>query len=91
MQRIVDIAGFTSHYQAHLCLEHVDLLDSAGVGLPDDWDDVDLLVDLLHHLQVQGLQAVACGGDEVKTSVNSEIVKKCYKNATLEDVLTCCL
>ena len=52
MQLIVDIAGFTSHFQAHLCLEHVDLLDSAGVGLPDDWDDVNLLVDLLHHLHI---------------------------------------
>ena len=75
MQLIVDIAGFTSHYQAHLCLEHVDLLDSAGVGLPDDWDDVDLLVDLLHDLHIQGLQAMACRGDEVKTGVHSEIVK----------------
>ena len=72
MQLIVDIAEFAFHYQAHLCLEHVDLLDSAGVGLPDDRDDVDLLVNLLHHLQIQGLQAVACWSNEVEAGVHSE-------------------
>ena len=40
----------------YLCFEHVDLLDSAGVSLANHWDDVDLLVDLLHHLHIQRLE-----------------------------------
>ena len=47
---------------SYLCLEHVDLLDCAGVCLPDDRDDVDLLVDLLHHLNIQRLQEYYPGG-----------------------------
>ena len=74
LQQIVNIERF-SHSLTHLCLEHVDLLDSAGVRLANDWDDVDLLVDLLHHLNIQGLEAVACGGDKVETGVHSETVK----------------
>ena len=57
---------------SYLCLEHVDLLDCAGVCLPDDRDDVDLLVDLLHHLHVQGLQSVSGRGDEIEAGVHSE-------------------
>ena len=91
MQRIVNIAEFTRCLKSHLCLEHVDLLDSAGVGLPDDWDDVDLLVDLLHHLDVQGLQAVACRGDEVQTGVHSEIIVLVTDTNISYHPLTCCL
>ena len=57
---------------SYLCLEHVDLLDCAGVCLPDDRNDVDLLVDLLHHLHVQGLQSVSGRGDEIEAGVHSE-------------------
>ena len=66
---IVNIQRFSL---TNLCLEHVDLLDCAGVGLPDDRDDVDLLVDLLHHLHVQGLQSVSGWGDEIEAGVHSE-------------------
>ena len=54
----------------YLSFEHVDLLDGAGVRLAYDGDDVDLLVDLLHHLHVQRLQAVPGGGYEVETGVD---------------------
>ena len=47
-------------YKFYLCLEHVDLLDSAGVSLANHWDDVDLLVDLLHHLHIQRLESMTC-------------------------------
>ena len=43
-------------FNFYLGLEHVDLLDSAGVSLANHWDDVDLLVDLLHHLHIQRLE-----------------------------------
>ena len=59
----------------HLGLKHVHFLHGAGVRLAYDGDDVDLLVDLLHHLNIQGLEAVACGGDKVETGVHSETVK----------------
>ena len=42
------------------------------VFLTDDRDDVDLLVDLLHHLHVQGLQSVSGRGDEIEAGVHSE-------------------
>ena len=54
----------------HLGLKHVHFLHGAGVRLAYDGDDVDLLVDLLHHLHVQRLQAVACGCYEVETGVD---------------------
>ena len=56
----------------YLSFEHVDLLDGAGVRLADDGNDVDLLVDLLHHLHVQGLQSVSGRGDEIEAGVHSE-------------------
>ena len=54
----------------HLGLKHVHFFHGAGVRLAYDGDDVDLLVDLLHHLHVQGLQAVAGGRYEVETGVD---------------------
>ena len=54
----------------YLSFEHVDLLDGAGVRLPYDGDDVDLLVNLLHDLHVKRLQSVSCGGNEVEAGVN---------------------
>ena len=54
----------------HLGLKHVHFLHGAGVRLAYDGDDVDLLVDLLHHLHVQGLQSVAGGRYEVETGVD---------------------
>ena len=55
--------------KTYLGFEHVDLLDSAGVCLANDRDDVDLLVDLLHHLHVQRLEAMSSGSDEVEAGV----------------------
>ena len=55
----------------YLSFEHVDLLDGAGVRLADDGYDVDLLVDLLHHLNIKRLQAVSGGRYEVEAGVDS--------------------
>ena len=41
------------------CFEEGDLLLGEGVRLGDDGDDVDLVVQLLHELNIQGLQTVA--------------------------------
>ena len=61
---------FVGKRDIHLGLKHVHFLHGAGVRLADDGDDVDLLVDLLHHLHVQGLQSVAGGRYEVETGVD---------------------
>ena len=42
-----------------LGFEEGDLLLGEGVRLGDDGDDVDLVVQLLHELNIQGLQTVA--------------------------------
>ena len=86
---IVNIQRFSL---TNLCLEHVDLLDCAGVSLPDDRDDVDLLVDLLHHLHIQRLQAVACRSNEVEAGVHSEADEQNVNRMkmSLKSPLTCC-
>ena len=51
-----------------------------GVRLGDDRDNVDLAVELLHADEVEALEAVAVGGDEVEARVDSSVVeaKRCY-------------
>ena len=53
-------------------LGHLLLID--GVRLGHDGDDIDLGVEPLHAHQVDGLEAVAVGRDEVETDVNPGIV-----------------
>jgi hypothetical protein len=44
-----------------------------GVGLCDHGDQVDTGAELLHDLDVEGLQAVASGTNEVQACVHTEI------------------
>lgn len=51
----------------------VNLVIGDGVGLGNDGNKVDLVMKLLHHLNVQGLQRMASGLDEVDNSVNAVV------------------
>ena len=55
-------------------LELLALLESERVGLGDDWPDVDGLAQLLENNNVDGLEAVAGGGNEVKTAVDAGVL-----------------
>lgn len=54
-------------------LEGSNLLAGHGVTLGNDRDQVDLLVQSLHELNVQGLKGVAGGGNEIKASIDAGI------------------
>lgn len=49
------------------------LVGRHGVGLGDDRDDVDFLVQSLHELNVERLEAVAGRRDKVQAAVNSRV------------------
>jgi hypothetical protein len=48
-----------------------------GVGLGNDGDQVDAGAELLHDLDVEGLQGVASGADEVQAGVDTEVDLVC--------------
>jgi hypothetical protein len=54
-------------------LESSNLLAGHGVTLGNDRNQVDLLVQSLHELNVQGLEGVAGGGNEIKASIDTGI------------------
>ena len=53
--------------------EFLYLRHGETVGLSDDGDDVDLVAELSHEVNIQGLQTVSVRRDEVKTAVNSVV------------------
>lgn len=55
-------------------LELLALLESERIGLGDDWHNVDGLAQLLEDDNVDGLEAVARGGNEVKTAVDAGVL-----------------
>jgi hypothetical protein len=54
-------------------LELVEVRGAQCVGLGDNGDQVDACAQLLHDLDVKGLQGVAGGADEVQAGVDTEI------------------
>lgn len=55
-------------------LESLSLLESKGIGLGDDGDDVDSLTELLQDDNVDWFEGVASGLNEVKTAVDPGIL-----------------
>ena len=55
-------------------LELLALLESERIGLCNDWHDVDGLAQLLENNNVDGLEAVAGGRNEVKTAVDAGVL-----------------
>lgn len=55
-------------------LESLALLESQGIGLCNDGDDVDNLAQLLQDDYVDGLESMTCGLDEVQTAVDAGIL-----------------
>lgn len=50
-----------------------DLLVRQGISLGNDGNEVDLGVQALHDLNIQGLQRVTCGLDEEDTGVDAVV------------------
>ncbi len=65
----------TSHKEAktYASLEGGNLLVGEGIGLGDDGDQVDLGVQALHDLDIQGLQGVAGGLDEEDAGMDAVV------------------
>ena len=72
-RELVDGHTVTLQLVHDLCLELVELCLVDCVGLGDNWDYVDLLVQLLHANQVDALEAVTIWSDEVETHVDSVV------------------
>ena len=53
--------------------EDVLLLDSEGVSLGNDWDDVDAVLQHPHELQVKRLETMAHRGDEIQAGMDSGV------------------
>jgi len=66
-----------SHYRSqntsYSSLERHDLLIGHGVGLGDDWNQIDLGMKSAHDLNVQRLQGMSSWLNEVNTGVYSVI------------------
>src|SRR5947209_161180 len=58
---------------AYPLLEHGDLFVRKSVGLGDDWNEVDLGMQPSHDLNIERLQRVASGLDEINASVDPVI------------------
>lgn len=69
---LMGVSG-TINGSTYALLEQGDLLVGQGIGLGDNGDQVDLGVQAAHNLDVQRLQRVACGLDEVDTGVDAVI------------------
>lgn len=54
-------------------LERCNLLIGEGIGLGDDWDEVDFGVQPAHDFDVKRLQRVAGGLDEVDAGMNAVV------------------
>lgn len=58
-------------------LEHGDFIVGQSIGLGDHWNQVDLVVQSAHNFNVEGLQRVAGGLDEVDTGVDTVVDDVC--------------
>ena len=67
-----DSVGLKLVHDLGLELLELGLVD--GVGLGDDRDDIHFLIQFLHADEVNTLEAVTVGSDEVEADVNSGIV-----------------
>lgn len=63
-----------SKFVSDSVLESLTLLQSQSIGLCDDGNDVDNLAQLLQDNDVNGLEGVACGLDEVQAAVDTSIL-----------------
>jgi hypothetical protein len=59
--------------RAHPRLELGQICRAEGVGLGNDWDEVDARAQALHDLDIEGLERVAGGADEVQAGVHAEV------------------
>jgi hypothetical protein len=58
---------------AHPRLELGQVGRAEGIGLGNDWNEVDARAQALHDLNVERLEGVAGGADEVQAGVHAEV------------------
>lgn len=63
-----------SKFVSDSVLESLTLLQGQSIGLCDDGNDVDNLAQLLQDNDVNRLEGVACGLDEVQAAVDTSIL-----------------
>jgi hypothetical protein len=61
------------HSKTYPLLEHGNLFVGQGVGLGDNGDEIDFGMESSHNLNIQGLERVTGGLDEVHASVDAVI------------------
>jgi hypothetical protein len=69
----VSIGPLSLRNGAYSLLEHRDLLVGQGIGLGNDRNQVDFGVQAAHDFDVEGLEGVASGLDEVDTGVDAVV------------------
>ena len=70
---LVDLDALCFYHIPDSLLENDEVLWREGVGLCDDWNEVDTCAKSLHDFDIEGLEGVACRTDEVEASVDSEV------------------
>lgn len=70
---LVDLDALCFNDIPDAMLEAGEIGRGQSIGLGDDWDQVDSGTQSLHDLDVQGLQCVSGGTDEVEADMNTEI------------------
>src|SRR3569833_148010 len=68
-----DIKNGPTREDAHLLLELGQVGRAERIRLGNDGDEVDSGAESLHHLDVQRLESVARGADEVQAGVHSQV------------------
>lgn len=66
----------------HPALEPLPLFEGQSVGLGDDGNHVDLVVDGLHELNIQGLQAGCTGDTDVSAQRQTAMDRWCWDRGT---------
>jgi hypothetical protein len=59
--------------RAYPRLEPGQICRAEGVGLGNDWNEVDARAQALHDLDIEGLERVTGGADEVQAGVHTEV------------------
>jgi hypothetical protein len=60
-------------WSTYSLLECGDFLVGHGITLGNDWDQVDLVVQSLHELDIKSLERVASGCNEVQASIDTGV------------------
>lgn len=84
---LIDLHSIGSQFLVDLRLELLQFGLGDSVRLSDDRNDVHLRVQLLHADQVDGLETVTGGADEVQTDMDATVVERAQRTLDLQLLL----